>query len=80
MILVPFTDRITFEIVPAFINENDNYTYPDANAGGRWKTTNPKPEIEAIRQRNADCNSNLVRLCRMMRAWKNNGRCPLVDC
>ena len=38
-------------------------------AGGR--KTDPKPEIEAIRSRNADCNENLVPLCRMMRAWKS---------
>jgi hypothetical protein len=37
-ILVLFTDGITFEVLPAFINEDDSYTYPDANNGGRWKT------------------------------------------
>lgn len=71
VIEVPFRDGITFEVVPAFINKNDSYTYPDANNGGRWRVTNPKPEIEAIRSRNNDCNENLVPLCRMMRAWKS---------
>ena len=71
VILVPFTDGITFEVVPSFINNDDSYTYPDANNGGRWRTTNPKPEIEAIRERNAACNGNLVPLCRMMRSWKS---------
>lgn len=70
VILVPFADGITFEVVPAFINKDNSYTYPDANDGGRWRTTNPKPEIEAVRTRNAACNGNLVRLCRMMRSWK----------
>lgn len=70
VILVPFTDGITFEVVPAFINDDDSYTYPDANNGGRWRTTNPKPEIGAIHTRNAACNHNLVPLCRMMRSWK----------
>ena len=68
---IAFTDGITFEVVPAFVNENDSFTFPDANAGGRWRTTNPKPEIEAIRSRNKDCNGNLIPLCRMMRAWKS---------
>ena len=71
VILVGFTDGITFEIVPAFINPDDSYTYPDANSGGSWRITNPKPEIKAIRDRNDVCNKNLVRLCRMMRAWKS---------
>ena len=71
VILVPFNDGITFEVVPAFINKDDSFTYPDSNNGGRWRTTNPKPEIEAIRARNAVCNGNLILLCRMMRSWKN---------
>lgn len=77
VILVPFDDGITFEVVPAFINKDDSYTYPDANNGGRWRTTNPKPEIEAIRARNNACNENLVPLCRMMRAWKSKRDVPI---
>ena len=72
VVVISFTDGITFEIVPAFINANDSYTFPNAKNGGSWKTTNPKPEITAIRERNSICNNNLVPLCRMMRAWKNN--------
>ncbi len=70
VIIVPFTDGISFEVVPAFINKNDSYTFPDANNGGSWRTTNPRPEIQAIRNQNSVCNGNLVSLCRMMRAWK----------
>ena len=77
VILVPFTDGITFEVVPAFVNKDDSFTYPDANGGGRWRTTNPKPEIAAIRTRNAACNGNLVPLCRMMRAWKRTWEVPI---
>lgn len=77
VILVPFDDGITFEVVPAFINKDDSFTYPDSNNGGRWRTTNPKPEIEAIRARNAVCNGNLILLCRMMRSWKNKWNVPI---
>jgi Second Messenger Oligonucleotide or Dinucleotide Synthetase domain len=70
VILVPFTDGITFEVVPGFINKDDSYTCPDANSGGSWKVTNPRAEIEAIRARNAACGNNLVPPCRVMRAWK----------
>lgn len=77
VILVPFTDGITFEVVPAFINKDDSFTYPDANDGGRWRTTNPRPEIAAIRNRNDACNGNLVRLCRMMRSWKRKWDVPI---
>lgn len=69
---INFTDGINFEIVPAFINNDDSYTYPDSNNGGSWKTTDPKKEIAAMNTRNNDTNKNLKRLCRMARAWKKN--------
>ena len=76
VILIPFNDGITFELVPGFVNEDDSYTYPDSTGGGSWKKTNPKPEIEAIRTRNSTCNNNLVPLCRMMRSWKKKWSVP----
>lgn len=74
---VSFTDGIKFEVVPAFVTTDDSYTYPDANDGGKWSITNPKPEIKAIRDRNTNCNGNLIRLCRMMRAWKSKWSVPM---
>ena len=77
VILIPFSDGITFELVPGFAKKDDSYTFPDSNGGGSWKTTNPKPEIEAIRTRNSTCNNNLIPLCRMMRSWKKEWSVPL---
>ena len=74
---VSFADGMKFEVVPTFVNTKNSYTYPDANDGGKWLTTNPKPEIKAIRDRNNDCNGNLIRLCRMMRAWKSQCSVPM---
>ncbi len=71
VVVVRFGDRVKFEVVPAFKNKADSYTYPDSNNGGRWAITNPKPEIEAISTRDAECNGNLKWLCRMARAWKS---------
>lgn len=77
VVLVPFDDDMTFEVVPAFINTNDSFTFPDSNNGGQWRTTNPKPEIRAIRDRNNSCNGNLIQLCRLMRAWKTKWSVPI---
>lgn len=77
VVLVPFNDGIVFEVVPAFANKDDSFTYPDANDGGRWRITNPKPEIAAIKSRNDVCNGNLKQLCRMMRAWKRKWDVPI---
>lgn len=77
VIQVPFTDGIVFEVVPAFENNNGGYTFPNANNGGSWRVTNPRPEIKAIRERNAYANYNLVPLCRMMRDWKDKWMVPI---
>ncbi|WP_081790943.1 SMODS domain-containing nucleotidyltransferase [Deinococcus phoenicis] len=77
VVVVPFTDGVKFEILPAFINKDDSYTYPDSNGGGTWKKTDPKPEIQAIKARDALYGGNLRRLCRMMRAWKHEWQVPI---
>lgn len=79
VIAINFSDGICFEIVPAFINKDGiSYTYPDTNNGGSWKVTNPRAEIKEIARANKDdCNSNLKRLCRMARAWKDEWDVPI---
>jgi predicted nucleotidyltransferase len=70
IISLPFTDGINFEVLPAFINKDGSYTFPNSNNGGSWKITDPKAEIDAISMMNNNCNHNLKRLCRMARSWK----------
>ncbi len=77
VIIVPFDDKIIFEVVPCFTNDNDSFTFPNSNDGGSWKTTNPKPEIQEIKDENIRCNKNLKRLCRMVRAWKEKWDVPI---
>jgi len=77
VVVVTFTDEISFEVVPVFLNTAGSYTFPDANNGGRWRLTNPLPEIEVIKSRNRDCNNNLIPLCRMARAWRNKWNVPI---
>lgn len=77
VILVPFTDGLTFEVVPVFSNNDGSYIFPDANNGGCWRSTNPRPEIQAIRDRNSACNGNLIQLARMIRAWKRTWDVPI---
>ena len=77
IVVVPFSDGITFEVVPAFLNKDGSYTFPDSNDGGKWRTTNPKPEIEEIAKSDTACNGNLKMLCRMGRAWKSTWDVPI---
>jgi len=77
VVKIDFTDGICFELVPCFLNLNGSFKYPDSNNGGTWKDTNPKPEMEAIRIANQQYNSNLKRLCRMARSWKDKWDVPI---
>lgn len=77
VIKINFDDGVGFEIVPCFLNTNGSFTYPDTNNGGTWKITDPKPEIEALRKMNDECNGNLKPLCRMARSWKDTWSVPI---
>ncbi len=72
VVVIVFSDGMRFEVVPAFNNKDGSFTYPDSNNGGRWRISNPLPEIAAIQSGNTLWNNNLKRLCRMARimpAW-----------
>lgn len=78
VVVVPFSDGITFEVLPVFLNRDDeSYTYPDANNGGSWRVTNPSPELAAMAKRDSEVGGNLRRLCRMMRAWRRKWSVPI---
>ena len=77
VVVIEFSDGICFEVVPCFLNDDDSFTYPDSNGGGRWKRTDPRPEINAVRSMDVRTNKNLRRLCRMARAWKDQWDVPI---
>lgn len=59
------------EVQPVFEQDDKSYKYPDTANGGSWKITKPREEMDAIADLDALTNSNLRRLCKMARAWKN---------
>lgn len=78
VVQISFSDGICYEILPAFINkDDDSFTYPDSNSGGSWKVTKPRKEIREINSANITWNKNLKRLCRMARAWKDTWNVPI---
>lgn len=77
VIVISFTDGITFELVPSFINTDGSFTFADTNNGGSWKVTNPRPEIEELTSKNIEWNKNLKRLSRMARSWKEKWDVPI---
>lgn len=59
------------EIQPVFEQEDGSFMYPDTKDGGSWKITKPKEEMEEMSSKDTEKNSNLKRLCKMARAWRN---------
>lgn len=72
VIKIAFSDGSDFEIVPAFKQQNGSYCYPDSNMGGKWKSTNPKAEQEAMAQKNRISNGLLYDTCRHIRYIRDN--------
>lgn len=76
VVVVTFSDGMKIELLPAFKNQNYwgtvSYTYPDANMGGNWKSTNPKAEQDAMRQKNATSNGLLFDTCKQIRYVRDN--------
>ena len=72
VVVVKFSDGMRFEILPAFKDtysrtNSETYTYADTNSGGRWLSTNPKSEQEAMREKDACSNGLLFDTCKHIR-------------
>lgn len=59
------------EVQPVFEQADGSYKYPDTKSGGTWRITKPREEMDAVAKLDIAKNSNLRRLCKMARAWKN---------
>lgn len=72
VVIIEFSDNIKFEILPAFKTYNGTYKYPDSNMGGRWLSTKPKIEQEAIKTKNIDTDGLLNNTCKYIRYIHDN--------
>jgi len=70
VVVVTFTN-FEIEVLPVFEQNDRSFKYPDTYNGGNWPITKPREEMQATSDMDADKNSNLRRLCKMARAWKN---------
>lgn len=71
VVVIEFTNY-TVELVPGFKQSEGSFKYPDTHDGGSWKITNPLPEIEESQTMSEDTGENFIKICNMIRAWKNN--------
>jgi len=59
------------EVQPVFEQEDGSFMYPDTSNGGCWKITKPREEMSAFAKLHREKNSNVRRLSKMVRAWRN---------
>ncbi|MEL1134977.1 nucleotidyltransferase domain-containing protein [Desulfitobacterium sp. THU1] len=78
VVKISFSDGMQFEILPAFKNINwlgqwdGTYNYPDTNMGGNWRSTNPKAEQDAMKQKNNSSSGLLYDTCKHLRSVRDN--------
>lgn len=71
VIVMSFSDGMKIEVLPAFEETSrrgdPSFSYPDSNMGGNWRSTNPKAEQLAMREKNKSSNDLLFDTCKHMR-------------
>ena len=70
-------NRMSVEVVPAFVLQNGQYWICDTHDGGRYKTADPNAEINHISTINSNYSGNLRPLIMMMKAWQAQCDVPL---
>lgn len=78
VVKIAFSDGMRFEILPAFKKIDwfgpwdGTYIYPDTNMGGNWRSTNPKAEQNAMKQKNNSSNGLLFDTCKHIRRVRDD--------
>lgn len=71
LLWVDFFDGMKFEVLPAIPKEDYwgriTYQYPDSHMGGNWKSTDPKSEQNAMKEKNKSSNGLLFDTCKHIR-------------
>ncbi len=76
VVLVAF-NRMSVEVVPAFLLTSGQYWICDTKSGGRYMVADPQAEIEQVSSTQGACNNNLRPLVMMLKAWQSHCNVPL---
>ena len=76
VVKIDFSDGMKFEVLPAFPLTSWSgavtYKYPDTNMGGNWRTTDPKSEQKAMKDKNISSNGLLCATCKHIRTIRDD--------
>lgn len=76
VVKIAFSDGMKFEVLPAFPQtswgDSVSYKYPDTHMGGNWRTTDPKSEQKAMKEKNSSSNGLLCATCKHIRTIRDD--------
>lgn len=78
VVKISFFDGMKFEILPAFKRGDffdqwdGTFYYPDTNMGGNWRSTNPKAEQNAMKEKNSNSDGLFYDTCKHIRSVRDN--------
>lgn len=78
VVVVEFSDKTKFEVVPVFNEGCGTFSYPDTHKGGSWPEMRPKAELAAFNDLARARPGGLKKFCRMLRAW-NQEFCSVLS-
>lgn len=70
VVVIEFTNY-TVELVPAFLQSDNRFKYPNTHGGGSWKHTDPTKEQDECANCEERSNDNYYNFCHIIRSWKN---------
>lgn len=77
---VEFTYKnVNFQVIPAFIGEDEIYTYPETSMGGSWLSQDFDKSLEVFNKRDDEMKGNMKKFAKMLRVWNRNFNCRLSE-
>lgn len=70
-------NSLTVEVIPAVRLNGGQFWICDTHHGGRWNTTDPEAQVNALAVADADSVGNARRLIRIAKAWKHINDVPI---
>ncbi len=77
VVVVPFSDGHSVEVLPAWINKAGKYTIADTHSGGSWKIADHAAEISNVDGADRQYNGNVRNLIKMLKAWQAECNVPI---
>ncbi len=77
VVVVPFRNGHSVEVLPGWRTNNDKYFVPNTHDGGRWQTVDHDAEINYIRDSDERSNGNTRNLIKMLKAWQRDCSVPI---